>query len=181
MLATLDQRHEDRDQPDGQQQRAAEADPALAADRGAGLWDEPRSAQEGSQAQRHIDQEASAPAQRENVGLDERPTDQLPAHRGQAERHSIEAHRARPVLALVRHRDRRQHLGHQDPGGDALRDPRDHQECRVGSQPAGERGQREQPQADRVEPPSAKEIAQPPGDDQQGGDREAVACHDPLE
>jgi hypothetical protein len=126
-----------------------------------------------------VDQEAGAPAEPGDIGLDERAADHLAADRGQPERHPVDAERATVGLVAEADGDDRQHLRHHERAGGALDDARRDQRLTRGSETAGRGGEREQRQAGHVDAPASEAIARAPGEDQEGGEAQAVAGDDP--
>ncbi len=72
-------------------------------------------------------------------------------------------------------------VGKRMRGADALHHPGGHDRGLVDRQPARERGDAEQGHTDQQGPPAAQHVADAPAGHQQGGERQQVAGHGPLQ
>ncbi len=172
VLAPEHQRQHDRDQRAGRQQGAGQVEPAGAL--GARLADRVRRQRERGEPDRHVDEVAGAPAEAEQVDVDQQAADQLPAGSGEAEHEAVDGERSRARLALVLEADDRQRLRRHQRGGGALHDAAGDQDRRVGREAADGGGGGEQREADAEDAAAAGEVAEPPAEDQPGGERDPV-------
>ena len=179
LAPALDQRQHERDQRERHERRARQVDPAGSLD--PRLRHETGRQRQCDDSDRHVDQEARAPAEPEQVGLDEQPADQLAAECGQAECHPVDAECAGAIGAVVGHAHDRQDLGHHERGAEALDEARRDERLARRSEAAGGRGDGEEREADHEHAPAADPVAQAAGGDQPGGGHQAVAGDDPFD
>jgi hypothetical protein len=179
VLAAIDQRQHDRGQAGGDQQRAL--DVGLHRTRYTRLGDQPRRQRQRDHTDRHVDQEAAAPAKAGDVGLDEDAADQLAADRRQPHHASVQRQCADPVGTFVGDADDRQDVRHQQRAGEPLNEPGgdEHRGARRDSAGGGAGGEQRQPE--RECPPAADHVAEPGARDQEYRRGQAVARRDPLD
>ena len=176
----LDEREHQRGERGDGEQRLGRIDPRRAGD--PGVRQQSRGEGEGGQPDRHVDQEDRAPAEAEDVRLDQQPADQLAGRRGHAHHGRVGAAARGPGAGRrTRRRSARARCGMIA----AAAAP-----CATGPR-AGSRRRAPAPQIAEVttkramptaeHPASAPAVGDPAGDEQQGAERQAVAGDEPLE
>ena len=92
-----------------------------------------------------------------------------------------DAERRRPVFAVELLADQRQR-GREHPGAaDALQPAGEVEQRRVAGDPAEERGEGEDPEADREDAAAPEPVAERAGGQQEGGEHQRVGVDDPLQ
>ena len=138
----------------------------------------PRSERGRRDPDRDVDEQHPAPAETAR----EDPAEQHPGGAAGARDRAPDPERAVALGALgERRRDDRQRRRRDDRGAEALnRARRDQPSFRL-RDPAGERRQREQRQAEHEHPPAPEQVGEPAAEQQEPAERECVGVDDPRE
>ena len=115
VLAALDERQDDVDEAEVTSAVPTRSRRLAPSTRDSGTA---RRRSQRDQADGHVDEEAGAPAQAGDVGLNEHAADELPADGGEPEDDAVDADRADAIGAVVDDADDRQHLRAQQGGGE---------------------------------------------------------------
>ena len=92
-----------------------------------------------------------------------------------------DAERGRPVFAVELLADQRQRGGEHPGAADPLQAAGEVEQGRVLGDPAEERGEGEDPEADREDAPAPEPVAERAGGEQEGGEGQRVGVDDPLQ
>jgi hypothetical protein len=179
VLTSLDQRQHDRRQPGTDEYGADQIE--AAGPLTTRLGDEPWRQRQRYYADRHVDQEAASPAKAGDVRLHQHAADQLTADGRQPHRDPVDAERPEAVGSGVGNPDDRQHVGHQQRPGYALREARHDEDRRAARRAAGGRGDREQSESDRERSSATDPVAETAGGDQEDCRGQGVARDDPFD
>ena len=132
-------------------------------------------APDGEDAHRHVDEEDPFPAQ----GVHEHAAEDRADQRGDAGDRAPQAH-GRAAAGVGEHAGNERHgLRAHHGGAQALHHARGDQRFDVGREPAPQRGEREDGQADQEDVARAEPVAQAPGDQQRHRKRQQVGAVDP--
>ena len=107
--------------------------------------------------------------------------DQRPDRDRAADRRAPDAEGRRPVFAVELLADQRQRGREHPRPADALQAAGEVEQGRVVGDAAEERGEGEDPEADREDAPAAEPVAERAGGEQEGGEHQRVGVDDPLQ
>ena len=172
----LDQREREREERDARRQETGDVEPLVG--RGvARLPDHEPADDQAEDADGDVHEEDPAPVD----VLGDEPADERAdreGHRGDA---GPDADRHPALVRRERRRDDRERRGQHQRGADALRRARADQHLAGGGEPAGERGEREDGEAEQEDAFAAEEVGQLPAREHQHREGEGVRVHRPLE
>ena len=137
-----------------------------------GEGDEDRDGADG-----HVHEEDPAPADAARDGA----ADQRPDGDGAADHRPVDAEGGPAVAPRERRGDQRQRGGEHDGAADALDGAGQVEHEGRGGEAADQRGQREDDQTDGEDLPPPVDVARHPGGQQEGGQRQRIGVHDPLQ
>ena len=126
---------------------------------------------------RDVDEEDPLPAE----ALGDDAADQRPDRDGAADRRAPDAERRRPVFAVELLADQGQRGGEHPGAADPLQAAGEVEQGRVLGDAAEERGEGEDPEADREDAPAPEPVAERAGGEQEGGEGQRVGVDDPLQ
>jgi hypothetical protein len=127
-----------------------------------------------------IDEEDDAPAESEEVGLDQEAASRLPGERGDADHRAVDAQGAAALLVREGHLDDREHLRAHQRRAEPLDESRDDEQPRPRCKAAERRGEREARHAEHEEPLTPVDVAEPPTGDQRHRVGERIPGDDEL-
>ncbi len=129
---------------------------------------------QGDKDQRHVDEERRAPTDR----LDQEPAQERAQDHGGRGARCPQADCASPLLAVERGGDDRQAARDEKGAECALDQAGEDEHLHVRRQTAGHRGHPEAGQADAEHAPASVEVADPAGQDEEGGEDSQIAAVD---
>ena len=130
-----------------------------------------------AEADRDVQEEDRLPAD----GGGQRTADERAERHGDADRRAVDGGGERALRSAPLLREQRERHGEHDRAADALQRPREIEHRRGGRQPAQQRGEREDPDADGEHALAPETIGQRPRRQHERGERQRVCVDDPLQ